>query len=57
MLFKHHEVFSCPQSYQLLDIRLIRVFSKRLYYETLAKHSVHDSDLFRGEYNVIVRDS
>ena len=41
MLFNHHEVFSCLQSYQHLDIR---VFSKRLYYETLAKHPVHDSD-------------
>ena len=28
-------------SHQHLDIR---VFSKRLYYETLAKHLVHDSD-------------
>jgi len=42
-LFKHDEVFSCLQSHQHLDIR---VFSKRLYYETLAKHRVHDSDFF-----------
>ena len=41
MLLKHHEVFSCLQSYQHLDIR---VFSKTLFYETLAKHPVHDSD-------------
>ena len=41
MLFKHHEVFSCRQSHQHLDIS---VFSKRLYYETLVEHPVHDSD-------------
>ena len=43
-MFKHHEVFSCLKSHQQLDIR---VFSKRLYYETLAKHAVHDSDFVR----------
>ena len=41
LALKHHEVFSCLQSHQHLDIR---VFSKRLYHETLAKHPVHDSD-------------
>ena len=34
-------VFSSLQSHQHLDIRW---FSKRLYYETLAKHPVHNSD-------------
>ena len=49
------------QSHQHLDIL---VFSKRSYYETFAKHPVHESDFVllyihraRREYNVIVRDS
>ena len=55
MLFKHHEVFSCHQSHQHMDIS---VFSKRLHYQTLVKHPVHDSEFVLLYIDsLIVRDS